>query len=316
MLGTTDDPLDNLDYHKQIAESGFPIKVFPSFRPDRFFNIGNKAGFLENIQKLGAITNTDITSFEALLSALEARVDYFHSLGCRVSDHGLTSMPASYTFGSALEIEFKQFIAGETTSPFSQPDSFAGAVLFELCKMYHARGWVQQFHLGPIRNNNSRLLKQLGADAGVDSMGDYPQAVSLSNFLNGLDSSDQLAKTILYNLNPADNELMATMCGNFSDGTTKGKMQYGSGWWFLDQKDGIEKQLNALSNMGVVSNFIGMITDSRSFLSFSRHDYFRRVLCNLFGQEMENGLLPNDEVWIGEIIKDICYNNAKNYFNF
>jgi glucuronate isomerase len=225
-------------------------------------------------------------------------------------------MPAAYTFNSALENEFKLFIAGETSAPFSQPDSFAGAVLFELCKMYHARGWVQQFHLGPIRNNNSRLLTLLGADAGVDSMGDYPQAVSLSNFLNGLDGSNQLAKTILYNLNPADNELMATMCGNFSDGTTKGKMQYGSGWWFLDQKDGIEKQLNALSNMGVVSNFIGMITDSRSFLSFSRHDFFRRILCNLFGQEMENGLLPNDEVWIGEIIKDICYYNAKNYFNF
>ena len=316
MLGTTDDPLDNLDYHKQIAQSGFPIKVLPSFRPDRFFNIGNKAGFLENIQKLGAITNTEITSFEGLLSALKARVDYFHALGCRISDHGLNSMPAAYTFNSALENEFKQFIAGETSTPFSQPDSFAGAVLFELCKMYHARGWVQQFHLGPIRNNNSRLLTLLGADAGVDSMGDYPQAVSLSNFLNGLDGSNQLAKTILYNLNPADNELMATMCGNFSDGTTKGKMQYGSGWWFLDQKDGIEKQLNALSNMGVVSNFIGMITDSRSFLSFSRHDFFRRILCNLFGQEMENGLLPNDEVWIGEIIKDICYYNAKNYFNF
>jgi glucuronate isomerase len=182
--------------------------------------------------------------------------------------------------------------------------------------MYHARGWVQQFHLGAIRNNNTRLLKQLGADAGVDSIGDFSQAVALSNFLNGLDSSDQLAKTILYNLNPADNELMATMCGNFSDGTTKGKMQFGSGWWFLDQRDGIINQLNALSNMGVVSNFVGMITDSRSFLSYSRHDYFRRVLCNLFGEEMENGLLPNDEAWIGEIIKDICYYNTKDYFSF
>ena len=183
-----------------------------------------------------------------------------------------------------------------------------------LCGMYHARGWVQQFHLGPLRNNNSRLLNLLGADAGVDSIGDFSHATALSNFLNALDRKNKLAKTILYNINPADNEMFATMCGNFNDGITSGKIQYGSGWWFLDQKDGMEKQLNALSNMGVISTFVGMITDSRSFLSWSRHEYFRRVLCNLFGQEMENGILPNDEKWMGSIIRDICYNNAKEYF--
>lgn len=316
MLGTTDDPLDDLAFHKKIAEDGFQVKVFPSFRPDRFLNINNRNAFIENIEKLENVANTNIRSFDGLLAALEKRVDFFHQMGCRVSDHGLNLMPSKYKMSKALEDEFNQFIVNDFSDPYSSPDTFAGAVLFELSKMYHARGWVQQFHLGAIRNNNSRLLKQLGADAGVDSIGDFSQAVALSNFLNGLDSSDQLAKTILYNLNPADNELMATMCGNFSDGTTKGKMQFGSGWWFLDQRDGIINQLNALSNMGVVSNFVGMITDSRSFLSYSRHDYFRRVLCNLFGEEMENGLLPNDEAWIGGIIKDICYYNAKDYFSF
>ena len=316
MVGTTDDPLDDLAAHKKIAEDGFSVKVFPSFRPDRFLNINNRNAFLENIEKLENIANTNIHSFDGLLAALEKRVDFFHQMGCRVSDHGLNLMPSKYKMSKSLEDEFNQLIVNDFSDPYSSPDTFAGAVLFELCKMYHARGWVQQFHLGAIRNNNTRLLKQLGADAGVDSIGDFSQAVALSNFLNGLDSSDQLAKTILYNLNPADNELMATMCGNFSDGTTKGKMQFGSGWWFLDQRDGIIDQLNALSNMGVVSNFVGMITDSRSFLSYSRHDYFRRVLCNLFGEEMENGLLPNDEAWIGGIIKDICYYNAKDYFSF
>jgi glucuronate isomerase len=180
--------------------------------------------------------------------------------------------------------------------------------------MYCKKGWVQQFHLGPIRNNNTKLVARIGVDSGTDSIGDYPQAVSLSNFLNALDQSDELAKTILYNNNPSDNEVFATMCGNFSDGNLKGKMQFGSGWWFLDQKDGMEKQINALSNMGVVSTFIGMLTDSRSFLSYSRHEYFRRIICNLFAQDMEKGLIPNDEKWIADILKNICYYNAKEYF--
>jgi glucuronate isomerase len=216
---------------------------------------------------------------------------------------------------AALEKEFIHFINDKNALPFSQPERFMGAVLMALCRMYHAKGWVQQFHLGPLRNNNTRLLKLLGADAGVDSIGDFAQANALSHFLNALDTRSQLAKTIIYNINPADNEVFAAMCGNFNDGSIKGKIQYGSGWWFLDQKDGIEKQLNALSNMGVVSTFVGMLTDSRSFLSYSRHEYFRRVLCNVFGAEMENGLLPNDAAWVGGIIKDICYYNAKEYFD-
>jgi glucuronate isomerase len=190
-----------------------------------------------------------------------------------------------------------------------------GFVLMELCKMYHQKGWVQQFHLGPIRDNNSRLNKILGANSGFDSIGDFPQAANLSRFLDCLDKSNQLCKSILYNINPSDNEVFATMLGNFNDGSEKGKIQFGSGWWFLDQKDGMEKQMNALSNMGLISTFIGMITDSRSFLSFPRHEYFRRTLCNLFGEEMEKGLLPNDEQWMGEILKNICYFNAKEYFN-
>jgi glucuronate isomerase len=189
-------------------------------------------------------------------------------------------------------------------------------ILLHLCKLYHKNGWVQQFHLGPIRNNNSRLLNSFGADAGVDSIGDFSQAQALASFLDALDKTDQLAKTILYNINPADNEMFAAMCWNFNDGKVKGKIQYGSGWWFLDQKDGIEKQLNALSNMGTISTFVGMITDSRSFLSYSRHEYFRRVLCNLLGDEMEKGLIPDDEKWIGGLVQDICYNNASDYFNF
>jgi glucuronate isomerase len=193
---------------------------------------------------------------------------------------------------------------------------FKFAVLLQLCRMYHQKGWTQQFHLGALRNNNARMLAKLGPDTGFDSIGDFSQASALSGFLNLLDSSDQLAKTVLYNLNPSDNEVLATMIGNFNDGSVKGKIQFGSGWWFLDQKDGMEAQINTLSNMGLISCFIGMLTDSRSFLSFPRHEYFRRILCNLFGKDMQNGLLPQDEVWIGKIVQDICYFNAKHYFNF
>jgi glucuronate isomerase len=199
--------------------------------------------------------------------------------------------------------------------PISDPDAFMGYVLVQLCKMYHAKDWVQQFHLGPIRNNNTRLNKKLGADSGFDSIGDFPQALQMSLFFDQVDQHDQLAKTVIYNINPSDNEVFATMLGNFNDGSIKGKMQFGSGWWFLDQKDGMERQLNALSNMGLISTFIGMITDSRSFLSFPRHEYFRRILCNLIGDEMEKGLLPNDEKWLGGIMADISYHNAKEYFN-
>ena len=316
MVGTTDDPCDDLSHHQSIAASGIECKVLPSFRPDKIFNIADRKSFMVYLHKLEVAAGVSVKTIDDLKEALQKRAEYFHQHGCRISDHGLLFMPHSFELTTSLEKEFETFVADNNASSFSNPDSFAGAILMNLCKIYHQLGWVQQLHLGPIRNNNSRLLKQLGADAGVDSIGDFSQAASLSAFLDALDKTNQLAKTILYNINPADNEVFATMCGNFNDGEIKGKIQYGSGWWFLDQKDGIEKQLNALSNMGTISTFVGMITDSRSFLSYSRHEYFRRTLCNLLGDEMEKGLLPNDDKWIGGIVENICYYNAKAYFNF
>lgn len=316
MLGTTDDPCDDLEYHRQLLAGGFEIKVLPTFRPDKIFNIGDRAAFISYIQQLQTASGIAINSIGTLQEALLQRINYFHDHGCRTSDHGLAQMPPVAAESSTLELEFAKFLQNSEAPEFSPPGSFAGVILLFLCKAYNSKGWVQQFHLGPLRNNNSRLTNLLGADAGVDSIGDLPQAAQLAFFLNFLEKDHQLAKTIIYNSNPADNELFATMCGNFNDGVTRGKIQYGSGWWFLDQKDGMEKQLNALSNMGIVSTFVGMTTDCRSFLSYSRHEYFRRVLCNLFGTEMEKGFLPNDEEWVGSIIRQICYNNAKEYFNF
>ncbi len=315
MLGTTDDPCDNLDHHQDIHKNNIGIKVLPSFRPDKVFNISNKSSFMEYLKKLEQVSAVKIIQLSDLLHALEIRLNYFHEKGCRMSDHGLFNMPVHFENSTALENEFKHYIEDKNVLVFSQQERFKGVVLMHLCNLYHKKGWVQQFHLGALRNNNSRLLNAIGADAGVDSIGDFNQAQALSLFLDALDKTDELAKTILYNNNPADNEMFAAMCWNFNDGKTKGKIQYGSGWWFLDQKDGIEKQLNALSNMGTISTFVGMITDSRSFLSFSRHEYFRRVLCNLLGDEMQKGLLPNDEKWIGSLVKNICFNNAANYFN-
>ena len=316
MVGTTDDPCDSLEHHQQIHQNKIGIKVLPSFRPDKAFNISNKETFIAYLKKLENASGVKINQISDLLNALENRLNYFHENGCRISDHGLFHMPLHFENTVELENEFKKYIEDKSTNTFSQPERFMGVILLHLCKLYHKNGWVQQFHLGPIRNNNSRLLNSIGADAGVDSIGDFSQAQALASFMDALDKTDQLAKTILYNINPADNEMFAAMCWNFNDGKTKGKIQYGSGWWFLDQKDGIEKQLNALSNMGTISTFVGMITDSRSFLSYSRHEYFRRVLCNLLGDEMEKGLIPDDEKWIGGLVQDICYNNASDYFNF
>lgn len=314
MVGTTDDPCDDLMYHKKIAKDGFKAKVLPTFRPDKALNIWDTENFKQYIVKLEKLSGIKIKSIDTFLAALETRVEYFHKNGGRISDHGFTHMPAQITLTTALEKEFVQFVQSKKSKPFSNPDRFAGTILLALSKMYCKKGWVQQFHLGPIRNNNSKLLLKIGADAGTDSIGDYSHAISLSNFLNELDKTDQLAKTVLYNSNPADNEVFASMCGNFNDGKIKGKIQFGSGWWYLDQKDGMEQQMNTLSNIGLISNFIGMTTDSRSFLSYSRHEYFRRIVCNLFAQDMEKGLIPNDEMWIASIVKNICYFNAKNYF--
>ena len=315
MVGTTDDPCDDLAAHREIAADNFATKVLPTFRPDKVCAIQNRDAFMEYLRRLEGCSNIRITDISSLLDALQQRVNFFHENGCRVSDHGFQQLPSKFVLDKAAEKEFSDFISSDNARPFSDPEAFFGFVLIQLCRMYHAKGWVQQFHLGALRNNSSRMLRQLGPDTGFDSIADVPQAFSMSRFFDELDTTSQLTKTILYNLNPADNELFATMTGNFNDGSIKGKIQFGSGWWFLDQKDGMEKQLTALSNMGLISTFIGMITDSRSFLSYSRHEYFRRILCNLFGNEMENGELPDDEKWIGGIVQNICYYNAKEYFN-
>ncbi|GGF31166.1 glucuronate isomerase [Echinicola rosea] len=312
---TTDDPTDNLQYHKMAADNGMPIGLFPTFRPDKSFAVEQPNEYHAYLEKLAAASNMPIESHEQLMAALENRIAFFHENGGRLADHGLEQLYYFPIGTFDIEILFKKVTAGK---PLDQEETayYKFVTLLELCRLYHAKGWTQQFHLGALRNTNERMLDTLGPDTGFDSIGDFSQAKSLSQFLNALDKTDQLCKTILYNLNPRDNEVMATMTGNFNDGSIRGKVQFGSGWWFLDQKDGMEKQMNALSNMGLLSCFVGMLTDSRSFLSFPRHEYFRRTLCNLIGNDVENGELPADEKWLGKMIQDICYYNAKNYFNF
>lgn len=312
---TTDDPVDSLVHHQKIRQEAAGIRVIPAFRPDKAMNADNAIAFNEYAGKLEAAADMNIGSYEEYLQALKKRHDFFGELGCSVSDHGLDQLCAEEYTGSELEKIFSKLRSGKNPDAEEQA-KFKSAMLFELAIWDWEKGWVQQFHLGALRNNNSRALRTLGPDTGWDSIGDLPQGKALSKFLDRLDTHDRLAKTILYNLNPADNELMAAMAGNFNDGSVAGKVQYGSGWWFLDQKDGMIKQLNALSNLGLLSRFVGMLTDSRSFLSYPRHEYFRRILCNLFGEEVEKGELPDDITWIGKIVKDICYYNAKKYFGW
>lgn len=311
---TTDDPADDLSFHRQVSMTK-EIQMFPAFRPDKLYAIDTGQAFSDYLRKLGVVSGIEIKGTDSLLEAAGARISFFHENGCRLSDHGLNQLyDVDYSLSKANRI-LKDFFEGKKPGP-EEVQVFKMTVLFELSKMYHAKGWTQQFHLGAIRNNNSRMARKLGPDTGFDSIGDFSQIQALSTFLNGLDATDQLTKTILYNLNPADNEPMASMIGNFNDGSVAGKMQFGSAWWFLDQKDGMEKQLNALSNMGLLSRFIGMLTDSRSFLSFPRHEYFRRILCNLIGVDVEKGELPNDIELLGQMVQNICYYNAKKYFRF
>jgi glucuronate isomerase len=312
---STDDPADSLPEHRDYFHANGKVKLYPAFRPDKSFAIENPSSYGAYLTKLGNVVGFDITTFDKLIEALSKRVDFFHSMGCRLSDHGMENLLYSAETKLSAEGILVKVLRGNTPT-VQEVEYFKYKVLKKLCKMYHAKGWVQQFHLGALRNTNARMLSVLGPDTGFDSIGDFDQAKALASFLNELDSSDQLAKTILYNLNPRDNEVFATMIGNFNDGSVKGKVQFGSGWWYLDQKDGMEKQLNTLSNMGLLSCFIGMLTDSRSFLSFPRHEYFRRILCNLIGQDVQNGELPWDEKWLGKLVSDICYHNAKNYFDF
>ena len=314
MVCTTDDPLDNLEYHQQIAKQNIYTKVYPSFRPDKLFTV-NEKGFSDYLKKLESCVGFSIVNISGLLKAIENRVDFFHENGCRVSDFGMNQIfAADFTEEEADKI-LKKSLAGEEVSK-EEMNLYASCILYNLCKMYHAKGWVQQFHLGALRNNNSKLLAQLGADTGCDSMGDSNQAEAMSKLFNRLDFENSLSKTITYNLNPTQNEVFATMMGNYSEAGVPGKMQFGTGWWFVDQKDGMEKQMNVLSNMGLLSRFVGMLTDSRSFLSFPRHEYFRRILCDLIAEDLNKGLVPNDIDFLGKMIQDICYNNAVNYFKF
>ncbi|MGO3195395.1 MAG: glucuronate isomerase [Sphingobacterium sp.] len=314
MVGTTDDPVDTLEFHKRIAESDFACNILPSFRPDKAFALSKKAEFRTYINLLSEQSGITINSLDSLLDALQKRVNFFHERGCRVSDHGLSYIPQGKKSRSDIDRVFKEVLEGEDMNAIEYQADFTYLVLFELCKMYQDKGWVQQFHLGALRNNNSRKLEQLGPDTGYDSIGDYRQAEGLSTLLNALERENALAKTVIYNVNPSDNAVFASMIGNYQEEGIKGKIQFGSGWWFLDQLDGMTQQINTLSNTGLVSCFIGMLTDSRSFLSYSRHEYFRRLLCDLFAKDVEQGLLPKDTAWIGKVIQDICYYNAKTYF--
>jgi glucuronate isomerase len=317
LICTTDDPTDQLEHHGVIAaDSSMEIKVLPTFRPDMGMAAEEPERFNAWVEKLAETSGVDIKdSFELYQEALQQRHDTFHALGCRLSDHGVDRIRAEKYKKSEIETVFRRIRRGNELMD-EEIDKFKSAMLYEFAKMNHARGWSQQLHIGAMRNVNSAKLKAVGRDAGYDTMGDWPVAEPLALFLNRLERNGRLTKTILYNLNPNWNDVFATMSGCFQDGVIPGKMQFGSGWWFLDQKQGMEDQLNSLSNHGLLSRFVGMLTDSRSFLSFTRHEYFRRILCNLLGGEMEQGLLPSDFDLVGSMVSDICYHNAVNYFGF
>ncbi len=315
VICTTDDPVDDLRHHDKIREDGFETKVFPAWRPDNAMKVENPETYNQYIDKLADVSNTDINSYKALIEALRKRHDFFHEKGSRLSDHGLETMYASDYTEKEIETIFSKVRAQKVLTP-EEIDKFKTAMLYDFAVMDNEKDWVQQYHCGAMRNNNSRKFEKLGADVGFDSIGDYSVAEPMSRFFDMLDKDDQLTKTILYNLNPRDNALYATMIGNFQDGSIPGKMQWGSGWWFLDQKYGMEDHLKTLSVLGLLSRFVGMLTDSRSFLSFPRHEYFRRILSNLIGNAVENGEIPAEDNKLKRMVEDICYYNAKNYFQF
>lgn len=312
---TTDDPIDSLEYHKKCKEDGFAVNVLPTWRPDKAMAVEVPEAYNAYLDKLAEVSGVSISKFVDLLEALKNRHDFFAEMGCKVSDRGIEEFYAEDYTQSEIDAIFDKIRGGKSLNQ-EEILKFKSAMMYEFGVMDHAKGWTQQLHYGAIRNNSTRLFNKLGPDTGFDSIGDFSVAKSMSKFLNRLDLEDKLPKTIIYNLNPRDNELVATMLGNFQDGSIPGKIQMGSGWWFLDQKDGMEKQMNALSVLGLLSRFVGMLTDSRSLLSYPRHEYFRRILCNLIGNDVEKGLLPNDMGLLGEMVENISYNNAKNYFNF
>jgi glucuronate isomerase len=313
---TTDDAIDSLEHHVAHGKNAkATTKLFPTWRPDKALFVHDVTFWNEWVGKLEAVAGVSINSYATLLEALKKRHDFFHAVGCRASDHGLEALHATpYTDAEINAI----FAKARSKKPLSleEVDKFRSAALYDMALWDHARGWTQQFHLGAQRNNNTRMFRTIGPDTGFDSISDVPQAAVTARFFDRLDSTDQLAKTILYNLNPADNDVFATMIGNFQGGGIPGKMQFGSAWWFLDQLDGMEKQINSLSNMGLLSRFVGMLTDSRSFLSYSRHEYFRRLLCNMLGTDVERGMVPDDIDLLGGLVRDVCYRNAKGYFGF
>ncbi len=312
---TTDDPVDSLQPHDTIRQAGVPTKILPTFRPDKALLVDQPGLFRTWVDKLEAVSQVDCTTLEGFLRALQARHDFFASRGCRLSDHGLERCYADFPSETEAAAIYDQVRCGRAASP-EQKEKFASHLLLQVGRWNAEKGWTMQLHLGAMRNNNTRLFRRLGPDVGCDSIGDFPQGLALSRFLDRLDSESRLPKTVLYNLNPADNYLFASMIGNFQDGSVAGKLQFGSGWWFLDQKEGMEWQLNALSALGLLAHFVGMLTDSRSFLSYPRHEYFRRIFCNLLGRDVELGEVPEDYELLGNLVRSVCHHNAARFFGF
>jgi len=313
-IGTTDDPTDSLEHHIALKQSACPATVAPTFRPDPALMIENQENWTAWLEKLAHVTRSNIESLAALKSGLAARIDFFHRVGCLASDHGLAHCPLRIATDAEAAATFAKALAGQTLT-HDEAEGYAGNLLSFLAEQYASKGWVMQLHLGAIRNNNLKLYRQLGADIGCDSIGDDQQIPSLALLLGELSARDALPKTILYNLNPADNYAFATMCGNFSEAGVKGKVQYGSGWWFLDQADGMKWQINTLSQLGLLNNFLGMLTDSRSMMSYPRHEYFRRILCNILADDIKLGRIPNNIELVGNMLNNICYTNAKHFFS-
>ncbi len=314
LICTTDDPIDSLEHHKRIQQDPFGIQMFPTWRPDRILAI-EKPGWGDYLRDLEQAADMEICTYDNLVTALQIRHEFFHNVGCRLSDHSLEGWSAPDFTDSEIRAIFRKAYDGAAPAP-GKAEKFKFALMLEFGRMDAARGWTKQLHIGALRNTNSRMFRQLGGDLGFDSIDDRNIAHPLSRYLDRLDDDGNLPKMILYNLNPRDNEMMAAMIGNFQDGSTAGKIQLGSGWWFMDQKDGIERHIEALSQLGLLRRFVGMLTDSRSFLSYTRHEYFRRVLCNILGKDMKRGLLPSDFSLIGSMVEDICFGNASRFFGF
>ena len=316
VICTTDDPADSLEWHQAIARKPFGTKVLPTWRPDKALAIENPDAYCSYINKLGEAADMDITDYSTLLEALQKRHNFFEAAGCRLSDHGMETFYAQPYTQSEIDRIFSRTLAGKVPDQI-EVDKFRSAFMHDMAVMDAESGWAQQFHVGPLRNNSSRLFNSFGPDAGCDSMSDLPIARAGNLFFDNLDKEGKLAKTILYCLNPKDNETMLSIAYNFNDGSIPGKMQFGAAWWFLDQEDGMRKQLNALSSHGLLSRFVGMLTDSRSFISYTRHEYFRRILCDVIGTDVENGKLPADQMdFLVKMVGDISYNNAREYFKF